>query len=172
MAVFRVKDDGSGIEMFSKYCLFTDGMSYYDGFPEDYVFDPAVGLSFGVRTDILGTFIVFGRFTVTANGIEIISDMYEYPDLHGEYVVGRVTLERELTLTLLDAELNEVREVTLPVGTVIFQRYTDLESWVIVETEDGTMYKASVRIVSTDDEWGIYINGINQEELGMLAYAD
>ena len=170
---WRVNAEGSAVDTFTAGMMFGVDNYFYDGFPEGYTFDPEEGLPCEKRTEILGTFYVEGRFTVTEEGIEDITEMYAYPEIiHDEFIIGRLTLERELTLTNLDDDLNELEEVTLPVGTVLFQKYTDCESWVIVEGEDGTLYKASVRIVETDDEWGIYINDINQDELAVIAYAD
>ena len=169
--VWRVNESG-GIDTFEAGMMAGVAEYFFDGYPEDYPFDPAEGFPCWVRTEILGTFDVEGRFTVTADGIKDISEMYAYPENHNEDLYGSITLIRELTLTKLDENLNEVEEVTLPVGTVIFQMYTDRETMVIVATEDGTLYKASVEIVDNDDEWGIYINGVRQDELGFIPYAD
>lgn len=168
--VFRVNKDGTAVDTFEEGMEF--GTYYYEGFPRDFSFDPKEGFPCMKRTEILGTFYVEGRFTVTDEGIKDVTSMYAYPDLHGEYVAGRLTLERELTLTLLDEDFSEQGEITLPAGSVIFQRWTDRESWVIVELEDGRLAKAEVRIVDTVDEWGVYINGIRQDELALIPYAD
>ena len=43
---------------------------------------------------------------------------------------------------------------------------------MIVELEDGRLAKASVLIVDSGDEWGIYINDILQDDLAEIPYAD
>lgn len=166
--VFRVNAEGAAVDTFEAGMYFGTWDSFYDGFPDDFTFDPEEGLPCEKRTEILGTFYVEGRFTVTAEGIKDITDMYVY---YPEQQNG-LTLEKELKLTLLNDDLSEADEITLPVGTVVFRRYTDRESWVIVETEDGKLCKAGVRIVDSGDEWGIYINDIRQDELGNIPYAD
>lgn len=171
--VFRVNAAGTDLDVFDTGMGLADWRWYSEGVPEDYVFDPSVGLSCAARTEILGTFYVYGRFTVTDEGIRLMSEVFEYPDLHGEFTVGRVTLEREVTLELVDEELARTGEsVTVPAGAVIFQRYTDRKSWVVVELEDGRLAAADVRIVDSGDDWGVYINGTKQDLLGVIAYAD
>lgn len=167
--VFRVNEAGSGLDVFEESMMFGEDEYFFNGYPEDYSFDTSVGLPCFRPTEILGTFLVAGTFTADKDGIVNTSDMYEYPEPYGD--AGTVTLVRELTVTRLDGNMNEAEEITLPAGTVIIQRYTDLSTWVIIGTEDGALYKASVKISETADEWSILINGINQDELGEIPYA-
>ena len=57
----RLKDDGSDFEAFTEPIEAFADASFFDGFPEDYVFNAEEGLCFGVRTEILGTEFVQGR---------------------------------------------------------------------------------------------------------------
>ena len=167
--VFRVNEEGAAIDVFEESMMLGEDENYFNGYPENYSFDPEKGLVCQRPTEILGTFMVKGRFTVDKDGIRSAADMYEYPETNEEW--GRITLTKELALTRLNEDLTDAEEVTLPVGTVIIQRYTDLASWVIVATEDGALYKASVRISETPDEWKIFINDVWQDELGEIFYA-
>ena len=156
----RLKDDGSDFEVFVHPAEFFGGSAFYDGYPDDWVFHAEDGLPFLKRTEVFGTHFVSNRYTITANGFEVLDD---------EYVYGyefSVTLKRKLEIKTDDG-----RTVTAKKGDKVRATATDLKTYVRVELEDGT--KGTVELsFGEDGDWPIYINGIEEEEYADRPWAD
>lgn len=158
---FRVKDDGSEVELFESGL----GFSMEDGF----VFDRQNGVIMDMRTDILGTHDVSAAFAVTATGFTLLSDSYSYPEFDDGW--GKLTLKKDLELTLVNEDGSLGEKFTAPAGSVIAPFTTDLETYVTVKLDDGRVGRAEVE-VKTGDEWGILLNGVFQDEYADIPYAD
>ena len=119
----------------------------------------------------LGTTDVDAYYTVTAEGFKLVSDYYTYPVYEDGY--RDLELVKELELELVDENCIPTGEkITVPVGSVITPYSTDLESWVCVKLTDGRIGRAEVTFTSGEYEWGIYLNGILQDEYAQIPYAD
>lgn len=163
--VLRLKDDGSGFDVFTEYIEavveYDDwvGSWYYNGLPESFVFNAENGFCFVRRTEILGTTFVANRFTVTKDGFVILNDEYLYLD------TDPLVLKKALKLTLEDGST-----ITVPVGAKITAYSTDCGTFVKVRLEDGRIGRAEVSFSS--DGWPIYINGVQQDKYAEIPYAD
>lgn len=159
--VFRMKDDGSGFDVFTREIDLGDGGWWYNGLG-DYVYRAEEGLPFSIRTEILGTYFVFDHFTVTKDGIEFMT---------GEFTYGyayEMTLVKELTV-----KLENGKTVTLPVGSKITPYSTDRETYVKVMLEDGRIAMVEVTFGNVDYPFPVLLNGVQQDEyFDMIPYAD
>lgn len=164
--VFRIKDDGSGFDIFKEYIEVVfpkDGdytSWYFKGIPEGFAFSAADGLYFCERTEILGTCFVLNRFTVTKDGIRHFSEEYLYGSGWDP-----MTLKRELTVTLENGKTK-----TLPVGATFIPYATDRATYVKIILEDGSI--GTVEVSFGDSGWPVLLNGVEQDEYAEIMYAD
>ncbi len=160
-AAIRVKKDGSGFEVLETSFVFGTERSAYEGFPADFCFRPSEGLPMMIRTEIMGTYYLNGRFTVAEEGFSILSEEFTYPERY----TWPLTLKRPLDVILSDGSV-----YTVPTGTVVIPVSTDLVSSASLELEDGRIGTVEVSFNS----WGHpYINGIDQDDLfSDIPYAD
>lgn len=162
-AAFRVNGNGNGIDSFEDYC----GIML----TENYNFSSEEGFPIITRTDILGTHDVDAYYTVTAEGFKLATPYYTYPMYEDGYM--DLELIREMELDLVGEDMQPTGEkVTVPAGKTITPYATDLESWVCVKLEDGSVGRAEVSPAAGEDEWGYYINGVLQDEYAQIPYAD
>ena len=119
------------------------------------------------RTDILGTRHVSAFMTMTEEGLKLVSDEYLYIGSELE-----LELIKDLPLTALSEDGAFGQEYKAKAGTVIIPYATDMTSYVKVKLPDGRIGIMNVEIVSTDTEYAIYLNGVNQDEYAMMPYAD
>lgn len=119
------------------------------------------------RTDILGTRHVTANMTMTEEGLKLVSDEYLYIGSELE-----IELIKDLPLTALSEDGAFGQEYKAKAGTVIIPYATDMTSYVKVKLPDGRIGVMNVEIVSTDTEYGIYLNGVNQDEYAQMPYAD
>ena len=158
---YRVKDDGSGIEEFEDW--------FAVRLPKDCDFDHEIGLEAYFRTDILGTHDVEGTVIVTADGFEVTSDCFRYPEYEDGW--GKLTLTKDIELDLVNEDGTVGEKIVVPAGETIAPYTTDLETYVTMKLDDGRVCRADVT-VKTGDEWGIYLNGVLQDEYAQIPYAD
>lgn len=161
---FRVNEEGDGLEQYEAWFDSSYGKYFYE--PEDLVFDHTRGLPMTKRSEILGTNYNVGRFTVTENGIEDITEEYYYwdwknPD-HPPYV-----LLRDMEVTLENGETR-----TLHKGDTFRPYSTDHESWAKVKLEDGTIGRVEIAFGNPEYKYPVFINGVNQDEYAEIWYAD
>lgn len=122
------------------------------------------GILMTTRTDILGTSIIYGHFIINdENKIEIINDFY-WPVL--DSIDPKITLNQDFTITLLDGT-----EYVVKAGEWIIPQSTNNQTYVIVGTSNGAG-KINIEIKNTETEYGIYLNGILQDDLAEIHYAD
>lgn len=167
--VIRFRDDGSGFDVFrdritlgsrdteSGYCR-----SWVDfGIPADHVFRADEGLFFSRYVTILGSLPTYSRFTAAADGIKVLDPEYRY------YSNDEMKLKRELTVTLENGKTE-----TLPVGAAVKAYSTDLETYVKVLLEDGSIGR--VELTFENGEFGpkALLNGVYQEEYADLPYGE
>lgn len=154
----RLNDEKTGFRSFTNgYEIDSEIVSWFTsegGFP---VID---------RTDILGTSSISGFMTINAEGFAVISDEYLYL---GD---SELKLKKEFTLNLVNDDGSVGEEITLKKGDKISPYSTDNSSFVKVLLPDGSLGIISVELVNTDTEWGIYVNGVLQDLIADIPYAD
>lgn len=162
---FRVDPEGNGIlDISFKYdngLIFTGRRGM---FAERGVFDPTKGIPVLIFTDLMDTQRVVGRFTVTNDGLMLISPFCFYPD--GPETRFFRELERSMDVTVMNNGVPG-EKITLNKGQVFAACRTDLWSWLELILEDGRIVRAEL-----DTRYGGYlINGIEQDEYCEMHYA-
>ena len=118
------------------------------------------GLPMEIRTDIMGTYFLNGRFTVTSEGMSITTPEFTYPTT---YAIP-LTLKRALEVQLEDGSA-----FALAAGEVVAPYSTDRQTYVKMVLPDGRIGTAQVSF----RPYTIYINGIDQDDLfDGIPYAD
>lgn len=164
--VYRLKDDGSGFDVFTDYIEVTLTEDchgwYHHGIPESFVFEADRGLEFCKRTKILGTTFVYNRFTVDKDGIRYLDGEFTYRDDSFKF-----TLKRELEVKLENGQTKTLRKGAR------FEAYsTDRESFVKIKLEDGRIGLVEVTFGNPETRWPILLNGVDQDEYADIGYAD
>lgn len=155
-------EDGSKLVSEEGYC----SISISDASP----FTSEHGFQIYTRTDILGTFDVSGTAKAGPKGFYSTCEEYFYPISDEDYW-GKLDLERDLEVKLVNEDGSIGADYTIPAGSQIRAYSTDLSSFAKVMTEDGLIGWVSVEI-RTGEDWGIYINGINQDAYAFIPYSD
>ncbi|MBQ1520083.1 MAG: hypothetical protein IIZ56_01260, partial [Clostridia bacterium] len=93
---------------------------------------------------------------------------YSYSESNEWY--GKMTLKKDLTVTIVNSDGTLGEEVTVPVGTELMPLYTDMSTYADLSLPDGRTGRVSVTI-TTGDDWGICLNGENQDEFFDIMYA-
>lgn len=162
---FRVDPEGEGIlDICFEYAngeIFTGSRGM---FAERGVFDPTEGIPVMVFTDLLDTQGIVGRFTVTNEGLMLISPFSFYPD--GPDTRFFRELERSMDVTVMNDGMPG-EKITLKKGQVFAAHQTDLWSWLDLILGDGRIVRAELDTRYT----GYRINGIEQDEYCEIHYA-
>lgn len=161
---FRVNEAGDGLEHYEAWFDSSYGNYFYE--PGDYVFDHTRGLPMTKRSEILGTNYNVGRFTVTKDGIEDITEEYYYWDWKNPDHPSCVLL-RDMEVTLENGETR-----TLHKGETFRPYSTDHESWAKVKLEDGSIGRVEITFGNQEYKYPVFINGIIQDEYTEIDYAD
>lgn len=159
----RVKDNGLTVDIFEGW--FDVQASAMDSFSSEY------GFEICGRTEIWGTSSIYADVTITKNGFTLLSDDYRYYEIRDwDYAIE---LHRSLDLIELNDDWSLGSPFTVSAGAKIVPVTTDTTSYVVVMTQDGRLGLAEVAVRSGDwEDWGIFINGINQDEYADIMYAD
>jgi hypothetical protein len=157
---FRLKNDGSDFDSFYERCMLIDDPFFFDSLPEGFVYHAEEGLLIRKRTEILGTIYVTNHITVTADGITHISEEFLYP------YQFELKLKRDLKLKTDDG-----KTVTAKKGEEIYAYATDMETYVKVKLENGTIGRAKVTCDNPETHYQLYFNGVNQDEYADIRYA-
>lgn len=155
----RLNDEG-GFDLYYASFIFGTERSGHYGFPAGFRFYPDEGLPMMTRTDLFGTYYLNGRFTLTDEGLAVVSEEFSYPGIW----TTPLTLLRTMDVTLEDGTA-----YTVPEGAVIIPRLTDLATRAAVELEDGRLGCVSI---SFDSCGHPFINGVDQDEYAVMPYAD
>ena len=162
----RVSDDGKTVESESAYIWVSE--DDIDSFTSE------GGFAAFVQTDIFGTHPLIGRVTVGKDGFEVVSDGYTYYYYDDpEYDIS-VKLKRSLTVIIVDEDGNELGSYTVAKNQKVTPYKTDAESYLILILPDGRLGKVSVEVRSWSDygdDYGIFINGVDQDLYGDMPYA-
>lgn len=116
--------------------------------------------------DILGTYGADVKMELSANGAAAVCS---------PYTITHTVTDWEYALHLVKSgfpvrRLTDARSMTLDAGTRLALRETDEESYVILEAQDGTQYRAEVSRAA--EGWGWEIDGVNEEDwFEVLMYA-
>lgn len=148
--VLRVNKSNTGFDVYSKTEMYYDASPYI-------TFRPSQGLPMEMRTDIFGQYYVQGRFAFKNGEIKVVSKRFIY-----HQNPFPLTLKRNMDVTLEDGTA-----YTVPKGSVIIPRYTDLATSAAVVLEDGRLGTVSI---SFDSAHRVLINGIPQDEYADLIY--
>lgn len=161
LAALRVDPSGAGIDLFEDwYALRID-----DKFP----FTSEYGFLVERQCDVLGTRFLSACAKVTEEGIVPVTD-FDYFDSNEWY--GEMTLKRDMNVRLCDDNGDPGEYVTVPAGSVIMPNSTDCRTYVYMELEDGTLVMANIEVRTGENEWGIFIDGVSQDEYFDIMYAD
>ena len=155
--VCRVNEDGSGIAS-------EEGSFRFD------IFDPLPvpnGFAVFCDSDILGTRFLKAYAVAGENGMELTTP-YSYSESNEWY--GNMTLKKDLTVTIVNSDGTLGEEVTLPAGSELMPLSTDMSTYADLSLPDGRTGRVSVTI-TTGDDWGICLNGENQDEFFDIMYA-
>ena len=169
-AAIRMKADGSDLVNFEDYMAIPEIPASFTG---------EQGFVTYTRFDILGTHDLSAYFTVDDSGFVFAKggegltgpfSVYSYPVYEGEDY-STLTLLREMEVYPVDENGQRTGTRTVPVGDTVTPVLTDGESFAVVRLSDGTLAEIDVE-VTTGDDWGIFINGVNQDEYAEIPYAD
>lgn len=160
-AAMRVNDDGSDVSVFEDWVSI--------GISAECPFTTENGFAVSRQTDIFGTTYITANARVTAKGFEILTD-YAYPTEQDEELFAR-ELKRDMDVVILNEDGSEGESYTVPAGEKVIPVRTDDASFLDLKLPDGRLGRVTVE-VKTGDEWGIYINGVNQDEYADMPYAD
>lgn len=162
---FRVTNDGSMIEDYTDwFCIPADEMASYsqeEGFP---ILEPS---------DILGTRNLAGRMKLTERGFFLSSQDYEFIHYSEEY--SRLYLKRDMDVELLSEEGIYIGDDTIPAGEYVIPVRTNCDDYIEFRTADGRLVRVELSVRSWEaygDGYGIFINGVKQDEYFDLSYAD
>ncbi len=154
----RVVDSGDRIVSFG------DGLDI--SIDEDHPFTSNLGFYASCRTEVLGTSYLPAWFKVSSDSFVNICDFSYGEDAEP------MTLKRSITLKLLDDAGRPGEEVTLNEGDSLIPFETDLINEVTFKLDDGRLAIAELEVRITEDEFGVYLNGINQDEYFDIGYSD
>ena len=157
---FRLKDNGSDFDSFYERCVLIEDPFFFDGLPEGFVYHADEGLMIRERTEILGTDYVVNHITVTSEGITHLSEEFLYSSQ------CEFKLKRDLKLKTDDG-----KTVTAKKGDKIYAYSTDMETYVKVKLENGTVGRAKVTFGDPESHYPVYINGVHQDEYADIQYA-
>ncbi|MCR5808009.1 MAG: hypothetical protein K6G56_00450 [Clostridiales bacterium] len=154
----RVADSGDRIVSFG------DGLDIT--IDEDHPFTSGLGFYAFCRTEVLGTSFLPAWFTVSSDSFVNICDFSYGEDAEP------MTLKRSITLKLLDDAGRPGEEITLNEGDSLTPYKTDLINEVSFMLDDGRLAIAELEVRITEDEFGVYLNGVNQDEYFDIGYSD
>ena len=163
--VLRLNDAKTDFDVFTAPIYADPGSGSMTGFGDGYAFYPGLGLPCGMRTEILGTCLAQGRFTVTANGIEFIGP-FSYN------AAETMRLKKDITVFLPDGNGGWTLYLMIRAGSRIRPMYTDLETFVIVKIDGGRLARISVSFGEPEYRFPVYLNGVDQDEYFDINYAD
>lgn len=167
---FRVIDNSTSIDDFPEYFGVTRdemlGFTAEDGFET------------GSYTDVLGTRLVHARMKITSRGYFMVSHDYSYV-LNDEAAEDddywTILLTAPLDGTIMHEDGVWGANITIPAGTRIRPYRTNLDTYVDVLLPDGTVVRVNMQIhpwTGDGSEWGVFLNGRNQDEYAEIFYAD
>ena len=156
--VARVNEDGTG--MFTQEAWYRFDISDPLTVPNEFTVIS--------QCDVLGTRFLSAYATVDAGGLKF-SSPFSYEESNGWY--GKMTLLKDLTVTIVNSDGTLGEEVTVPAGSELMPVCTDMSSYADLRLPDGRTGRVSV-MIGTGDNWGIYLNGIKQDEYFDIMYAD
>ena len=161
-SALRVAEGGGTFDRFDSYITISSSI--------DREFTSEGGFFVYDRTEIFGTYTVVNNMTVTKEGFSPVGDEFIY----WNYPILDIELLKKFEVTLLNDDGSFGKTITLRKGDSIFPYSTDNKTWVIVELLDGRKAWISVEIHSWPeyDEWGVFLNGVDQNTLANIWYAD
>lgn len=158
-AALRVNDSGSRIKEFE--CWYALCIS------EDDPFTSEDGFPVQAQCDVLGTRFLDAYCKVTSKGFEPSTAFYFGS---GDWI-GEMEVKKDLPAVELYDNGYLGNNIVIPRGEIILPAFTDMESYVVIEREDGTFAYMDISY-GHDDDWGVYLNGVNQDEYFDIMYAD
>ncbi len=114
-------------------------------------------LYFGHVGDLLGTYSCYGRYKVGSDGLLELLDK----DYTIAWCSQEITLAKELSVSIIDNDGNELSKETLPVKTRITPVKTDNESYVDCSLDDGRM----IRLNYSSSKYPAQIDGQDVDDL-------
>ena len=136
---------------------------------DDQPFSTENGFCATRQSNVLGTRELRANMTVTKDGFAALTPYYyENPnDAYSPY-----TLLRDMKVFIVGNNGVTDEEFIIKAGETIAPFCTDLNSYVDVSFADGRTGRVALECRNTDDDYGIYLNGVNQDEYAEIFYAD
>ncbi|MBR3298513.1 MAG: hypothetical protein IKI64_04845 [Clostridia bacterium] len=149
--ICRVNEDGSGMFTQEGSCYF----SIYDTSLKPGEFEISVHANV-LNADFLGAVA-----TVDASGLKLVDD-FKFSTYEDSYWLEHQSLEREMTVRIVNDDGSLGEEVTVPVGEHIVPVSTDLESYVKLRIPDGRI--GQVEFSFNYEAPYIRLNDISQDD--------
>ena len=162
----RVSDDGS------EFLEYTEWFGVTEELMSDITAE--FGFTVDVSTHLFGTRSLLGTMKLGADGFLLTSDGYHF-FIYEDGESQKLTLKRDMDVELVDENGASLGAYTVPAGERILPYATDDATYVIVRLDDGRLGRAAFEYHDWEtypDDYGYYINGINQDEYADLLYAD
>lgn len=158
----RVKDEGGEIAEFESGFTISSSL--------ETIFHTQGGFMIYEETYIIGTSTLIAFMTVTSDGFQLVDEDYTY----WGYPENWEKLLKNFEVRILNDDGTLGDTVVVKKGAYIKPYMTDMTTYVIIELDDGRMAKVNVELHEWPDydDWGIYLNGVNQDELFDVIYAD
>ena len=136
---------------------------------DDQPFSTENGFCATRQSNVLGTRELRANMTVTKDGFAALTPYYyENPnDAYSPY-----TLLRDMKVFIVGNNGVTDEEFIIKAGETIAPFCTDLNSYVDVSFADGRTGRVALECHNYDDDYGIYLNGVNQDEYAEIFYAD
>ena len=145
----------------------TDWVSIY--ISTDEPFSTENGFCATRQSDVLGTRNLRTNMTVTNEGFMELTPYY-YDNSSDIY--SPLTLLRDMTVFIVGDNGVTDEEFIIKEGETITPICTDLNSYLDLSLADGRTGRIAIECHNTDDDWGIYLDGVKQDDYAEIHYAD
>ena len=115
-------------------------------------------------TLVLGARKISARAALGDDGFGLMSDGWSYTDNKS------FKLKKDIEVQLVNGDGSLGDTVSVKSGKKLKPLATDGESWVTVLLPDDSIGRMTVEINEDPAEWGVYLNGVNQDDIANLPY--
>ncbi|MBR3487406.1 MAG: hypothetical protein IKH31_07565 [Clostridia bacterium] len=147
---------------------YKSAFKYYDeafGVSMAFSFTSEGGLSVLNKTTIWGPRKLSARATLDDDGFRLLTEGWDYID-NAPFI-----LKQKIKVQLVNDDGSLGDTVSVKSGKKLTPLSTDGESWVTVLLPDGSTGRMTVEIKEGPDEWGVFLNGKDQDTIAYLPYS-
>ena len=123
------------------------------------------GLAVLNKTTIWGPRKLSARATLDDDGFRLLTEGWDYID-NASFI-----LKQKIKVQLVNDDGSLGDTVSVKSGKKLTPLSTDGESWVTVLLPDGSTGRMTVEIKEGPDEWGVFLNGKDQDTIAYLPYS-